>query len=234
MKHTLPSLIFLASAALPLVSASATDSKSVMSTGPAVLTSATTGAAYSQSFTVAGGAPPYTWTTISGYGGGSSASFAPGTSVTISANAAPAGQVFKQWTGNAPVADSSSPTTTLTMPSSSVTTTSTYYAPAPIPQLVAAIRSVFLQWEANCLNAYTTGGDHPSSVGAVNSASLLPAGNAYRMAASNYYLGHARSVTMMSLCIDPAVNPAVPPQFYCTREATSRLANRPASRKLPA
>ena len=73
----------------------------------------------------------------------------------------------------------------------------------------ATIRSVFLKWTTSCLNASTTGGDHPSPIGAVNSPSLLPGGNAYRLAANNYYLGHSRLVTLMSLVFDPADDPAI-------------------------
>lgn len=72
----------------------------------------------------------------------------------------------------------------------------------------ATIRTVFLRWANECLNAYTTGGDHPTPIGVTNSTMLLPNG-AYRMAANNYYLGHARLVTLMSLAFDPADDPAV-------------------------
>ena len=76
----------------------------------------------------------------------------------------------------------------------------------------ATIRKVFLLWANECLNAYTTGGDHPSPVGTVNSFSLIGNGTAaYRMASNNYYLGHARLVTMMGLCIDPSDDPVNDP-----------------------
>lgn len=81
----------------------------------------------------------------------------------------------------------------------------------------ATIRKVFLRWADECLHASTTYGDNPYSTvpggefGATNSLSLLPDGNAYRMASNNYYLAHARLVTMMALCIDPADDPAVDP-----------------------
>ena len=78
----------------------------------------------------------------------------------------------------------------------------------------ATIRTVFLRWTSECLNASTTGGDHPAPVGVTNSPFLLPNGNAYRMAANNYYLGHGRLVTLMSLVFDPAddqpINPTIP------------------------
>jgi len=75
----------------------------------------------------------------------------------------------------------------------------------------AAIRNVFMVWAGDCLNASTTGGDHPAPVGAMNNPVLLPGGDAYRMAANNYYQAHARLVTMMALCLDPADDPSVNP-----------------------
>ena len=73
----------------------------------------------------------------------------------------------------------------------------------------ATIQKVFMIWANDCLNAYTTGGDHPAPIGVTNSLQLLPNNQAYRMAANNYYLGHARLLTMMALCIDPADDPPV-------------------------
>ena len=76
----------------------------------------------------------------------------------------------------------------------------------------ATIRNVFMIWANECLNAYTTGGDHPSPIGATNSFSLIGGGTgAYRMASNNYYLGHARLVTTMSLAMDPTDDPVVDP-----------------------
>jgi len=75
----------------------------------------------------------------------------------------------------------------------------------------ATIRKAFMIWANDCLNAETTGGDHPSPVGVVNSLQLLPNSQPYRMAANNYYLGHARLLTMMALCIDPSDDPKVNP-----------------------
>jgi hypothetical protein len=77
----------------------------------------------------------------------------------------------------------------------------------------ATIRTVFLRWANECINASTTGGDHPSPVGVENSMALLNNGNgnAYRMASNNYYLGHARLLTLMSLAFDPADDPATDP-----------------------
>jgi hypothetical protein len=70
------------------------------------------------------------------------------------------------------------------------------------------IRNVFMIWANDCLNASTTGGDHPSPIGVTNSPSqLLPNNQPYRMASNNYYLGHARLLTMMALSIDPGDDP---------------------------
>jgi hypothetical protein len=73
----------------------------------------------------------------------------------------------------------------------------------------ATIRNVFMIWAKECLTASTTGGDSPPTVGAMNNPVLLPGGNAYRMAANNYYQAHARLMTMMSLAIDPADDPSL-------------------------
>jgi len=66
-------------------------------------------------------------------------------------------------------------------------------------------------WAADCLKASTTGGDHPSPIGVANDPRLLPNRQAYRMAANNYYLGHARQLTLMALSIDPVDDPPVHP-----------------------
>jgi hypothetical protein len=71
----------------------------------------------------------------------------------------------------------------------------------------ATIRTVFMQWADDCLRASTTGGDHPEPIGVTNSAALLPNNQPYRMAANNYYIGHARLLTMMALSIDPSDDP---------------------------
>jgi len=74
----------------------------------------------------------------------------------------------------------------------------------------ATIRKVFMLWASECTVADTTGGDSPQLPGVTNSLSLLNGGaGAYRMASNNYYLGHARILTMMGLCFDPSDDPAV-------------------------
>jgi len=74
----------------------------------------------------------------------------------------------------------------------------------------ATIRKVFMIWANECLNASTAGGDHPTPIGTINSHSLIGNGSgAYRMASNNYYLGHARILTTMALCIDPSDDPVI-------------------------
>ena len=75
----------------------------------------------------------------------------------------------------------------------------------------AVIRRVFMVWAEDCIHAYTTGGDSPKPVGVTNSHQLLPGGHAYRMAANNYYLNHARLITLMPLALDPADDPPLDP-----------------------
>lgn len=79
------------------------------------------------------------------------------------------------------------------------------------PILTAAdkqtIRKVFMTWAQDCLTASTTGGDNPGPVGLINSLALLPNDKPYRMASNNYYLAHARLLTMISLVLDPADDP---------------------------
>ena len=74
----------------------------------------------------------------------------------------------------------------------------------------ATIRQVFLLWAAQEISAAETG-LNPEPSGTMNNHALLPGGNAFRYAANNYYTGHARLVTMMSLVFDPADDPAVNP-----------------------
>jgi hypothetical protein len=81
---------------------------------------------------VSGPATTYTLTVVNGTtaNGMSSGSYAAGTVVTITANAAPSGQQFQSWTGAA-VANPNSATTTLTMPAANTTVTAGYTAVAP-------------------------------------------------------------------------------------------------------
>jgi len=86
----------------------------------------TTATMPSQDVTIAAsysGLPTYALTVNNGTGSGS---YLAGTQVTVTANAAPAGQQFVNWTGDVQVlASSTSATTTATMPSSAVAITAT-------------------------------------------------------------------------------------------------------------
>ena len=70
----------------------------------------------------------YTLTVASGTGSGQ---YAPGTLVNLSANPAPLGQAFQQWTGAA-VATPASTSTTLVMPSANTAVSATYYTLPPV------------------------------------------------------------------------------------------------------
>ncbi len=49
----------------------------------------------------------------------------------------------------------------------------------------------------------------PEPIGLFNSLALVPV--PYRWASNNYYLAHARNLTMMALALDPADDPSVNP-----------------------
>jgi len=85
----------------------------------------------------------------------------------------------------------------------------------------ATIRKVFMIWANDCLQASTTGGDHPEPMGVTNSHQLLPNNLPYRMASNNYYLGHARLLTMMALSIDPSDDPNVDPSQPASKTGNS-------------
>jgi hypothetical protein len=79
------------------------------------------------SFTAAGGTTPPVTYALTVNGGSGSGSYAAGTAVTVTANAAPSGSQFSAWTGNtAALASSTSATTTLTMPAAATSITATY------------------------------------------------------------------------------------------------------------
>ena len=83
------------------------------------------------------------------------------------------------------------------------------------------IRNGFLVWAEACRHASTAGGDSPP-VDVVNDPSkLCPDNAAYRMAANNYYLGHARMLTLMSLAIDPADDPPLDPNLSVSAPTNS-------------
>ncbi|APR87240.1 Serine/threonine kinase associate protein KapC [Minicystis rosea] len=73
----------------------------------------------------------------------------------------------------------------------------------------ATIRKVFLRWADECVNAYVAGNEHPMPVGVLNDPQLLSDKKRLRWAANNYYSGHMRSLTLMSLSLDAADDPLV-------------------------
>jgi protein-disulfide isomerase len=75
-------------------------------------------------------------------GGSGGGSYAAGTVVTITANAPPLGQIFKQWTG-ATVADPAAATTTLTMPAANTSVTANFKT-IPVQTLHVAAVSMIL------------------------------------------------------------------------------------------
>jgi hypothetical protein len=75
------------------------------------------------------------------------------------------------------------------------------------------IRNGFLVWAEACRHASTTGGDSPPPDVVNDPSQLCPNHAAYRMAANNYYLGHARMLTLMSLAIDPTDDPPLNPKL---------------------
>jgi uncharacterized repeat protein (TIGR02543 family) len=78
--------------------------------------------------TIAAGSQTYTLTVINGAASAASGPYTAGTLVSITANTAPAGQVFAGWTSSngGIFASASSASTTFTMPAGNVTLTATY------------------------------------------------------------------------------------------------------------
>ena len=78
--------------------------------------------------------PPPTLYTLAVTNGTGSGSYAAGTVVTVTANAAAQGMIFAAWTGNtSALANPASATTTLTMPASATAITATYTTVTPPP-----------------------------------------------------------------------------------------------------
>jgi hypothetical protein len=74
-----------------------------------------------------------------------------------------------------------------------------------------AIRNGFVVWAEACRHASTAYGDSPIPDAYNDPSVLCPNHAAYRMAANNYYLGHARMLTLMALAIDPVDDPPFNP-----------------------
>jgi hypothetical protein len=76
----------------------------------------------------------------------------------------------------------------------------------------ATLRAVFRRWADDCVNAATTNEEHPQPVGVMNDPALLADKRQLRWAANNYFTGHMRQLTLLSLALDPADDPPVDPQ----------------------
>lgn len=71
----------------------------------------------------------------------------------------------------------------------------------------ATIRTVFLRWAEENMNADTTDYNHPEPQGVVNDPALLSDRMRLRWAANNYYLSHMRNIGLMSMAFDPEDDP---------------------------
>ncbi len=65
------------------------------------------------------------------------------------------------------------------------------------------IRTVFLRWSQEILNAVVNGHDHPTPVGTVNDPVLVSDRVEARWAGNNYYTAHMRNLGLMSMALDP-------------------------------
>lgn len=79
----------------------------------------------------------------------------------------------------------------------------------------ATIRTVFLRWANENLNAATANNEHPQPIGVTNDPALLSDLEQLRWSANNYYLCHFRNLALMALSLDeaddPPLNPNNPP-----------------------
>ncbi len=69
------------------------------------------------------------------------------------------------------------------------------------------IRTVFLRWVAENVNATTTSFNHPEPIGVVNDPRLASDPTRVRWAGNNYFTAHMRNIGLMSLALDPADDP---------------------------
>ncbi|APR81556.1 Serine/threonine kinase associate protein KapC [Minicystis rosea] len=81
----------------------------------------------------------------------------------------------------------------------------------------AKIRKVFLRWAGENVRAATSGQEHPQPIGALNDPRLLADPQRLRWAANNYFTGHMRLLTMMSLAFDEADDPPLDPSAPATQ-----------------
>ncbi len=64
------------------------------------------------------------------------------------------------------------------------------------------IRTVFLRWIDEDMNAETTAFNHPEPAGVYNDPALLSDPAALRWSANNYYLAHMRNIGLMAMALD--------------------------------
>ncbi|HEV8130900.1 MAG TPA: hypothetical protein VGQ81_06590 [Acidobacteriota bacterium] len=69
------------------------------------------------------------------------------------------------------------------------------------------IRTVFLRWVGEDINATTTSFNHPEPIGVVNDPRLVSDQARVRWAGNNYFTGHMRNIGLMSMALDPADDP---------------------------
>jgi len=70
------------------------------------------------------------------------------------------------------------------------------------------IARVFMRWAGQNLTATTSGLDHPEPVGVVNDPVLFQDKSRLHAALNNFGASHMRNITLMSLALDPADEPA--------------------------
>lgn len=71
----------------------------------------------------------------------------------------------------------------------------------------STIRTVFLRWIQENLNATTTNHNHPEPIGVVNNPVLISDSERVRWAGNNYYASHMRNIGLMAMALDPADDP---------------------------
>jgi len=118
--------------------------------------------------------PTYVLTVVSGTDNTATGPYPSGTPVSITANAAPSGQVFDRWTtsGGGSFVSATSATTTFTMPAAAVTVTATYRSSGSVtppatgsPGITGpAYMSLSIGYTATSTGAYTITGATPVTV----------------------------------------------------------------------